>query len=136
MIKEQNRILAPPSNNKSSYSPDFGHVIKNCNNEIYKLKTTDRSYEGVRLLSNRRITSIHADIRSVVKEYHAKLGDAQARNDCVKRIAEIIPHHCGDHSLCKTIKFCTYLQTQKEHPEWTIDQLKYAVAARSELHGG
>jgi hypothetical protein len=24
------------------------------------------------------------------------------------QIQAIIPHHCGDHSICKSLKFCTY----------------------------
>ena len=84
MIKEQNKIIGPNSNSKASYSPDFGHIIKIFNNEMYKLKATDRSYKGVRLLSNTRITSIHSNIRSAIKDYHARLGDDTAKNECKK----------------------------------------------------
>jgi hypothetical protein len=99
MIKEQNKIIAPNSNSKASYSPDFGHIIKNCNNEIYKFKASDRSYEGVRLLSNKRIISIHSNIWSTFKDHHARFGDDTARNESIQQISAIIPHHCGDLSL-------------------------------------
>jgi hypothetical protein len=127
MIKEQNKIIGPTSNSKASYSPDFGHIIKNCNNEMYKLKATDRSYEGVRLLSNTRITSIHSDIRSAIKDYHARLGDDTARNECIQQISAMIPHHCGDHSL---------IQIQNEHKNWTTEQIQLAAATKSKCHGG
>jgi hypothetical protein len=48
----------------------------------------------------------------------------------------IVPHHCGDHSLCKHEQFCTYVAVKNAHPEWTVQQVKEEAAQRTHRFKG
>jgi hypothetical protein len=78
------------------------------------------------------ITSIHSNIWSAIKDYHARLGDDTARNECIQQLSGIIPHHCGDNSLCKIPNFCTYIQIQHENKDWTTEHIQLAAATKKQ----
>ena len=100
-IREQYEIIGEAAEGKAEHIPDIGHVIKDCNNELYRLRERDPSFRGVNLLENSRIRAIMADVLTAFLEYKPDIGDEQAQLKCLKRIGAVITHHCGNHSKCE-----------------------------------
>jgi hypothetical protein len=133
-MKKQNEIMGMIADGESIYVPDLGHTIKNNNNnDTYKMREQDPSFKGTNCLTNPHIKSLQSDITKAVKWYHLNVGDPVARKDCLDQLMSIVPHHCGDHSLCKHERFCTYGVVKNEsgcYDKSTRSQLKEHVASR------
>ena len=136
LIQEQAEIIGDAAIGKADHSPDIGHVIKDVNNMLYKVRSKDSSFNGRYLLSNERIKSIHTDLRRPISDYSNEIGNQVSQQQCLQQIGSIIRHHCGDHSKCTVQKYCTYLQVKTENPTWDEEQLKVECARRSNRHGG
>ena len=131
-IREQNRIIGAAADNHADHVRDKGHIIKCINNEFFDLKKKDKSFAGKDRLTNLMILRINLDVRKIVDAYEdAGIGNATHRKACLDQLDAVIPHHCGDHSLCKCENFCTHLKVRKRHPTWSKDQV--AMQAASEL---
>ncbi|KAL3802218.1 hypothetical protein HJC23_001762 [Cyclotella cryptica] len=124
LIQKQAEIIGNAAIGKADHSPDIGHVIKDVNNMLYKVRSIDSSFNGRYLLSNERIKSIHTDLHRPISDYSNDIGNEVLRQQCLQQIGSIIRHHCGDHSKCAVPKYCTYLQTKSENPTWDEEQLK------------
>ena len=61
-IKEQHDIIGDASDGLAEHFPDIDHVIKDCSNELYRIREKDPSFKGVNLLENNRIRAIMADV--------------------------------------------------------------------------
>jgi hypothetical protein len=74
---------------------------------------------------------MNSDISATIDEYSKMgVGDPAAQKACLNQLAAIVPHHCGQHHLCKNKRWCTYLKIQNLHPDW--DEHSITVAAASE----
>ena len=135
LIREQHDIIGEPADGIAEHIPDIGHVIKDCNNELYRIREKDPSFRGVNLLENNRIRAIMADVLSAFVEYNPILGDKKARKKCLKRIDAVVMHHCGDHSKCKWSDVCGYTKIKTENPSWTEAQIHAEHAKTGRFHG-
>ena len=82
-IKEQHSIIGDASAGLAKHIPDIGHVIKDCNNELYCIRERDPSFRGVNLLENNRIRAIMSDVLTAFKEYQPNIGDDRERKKCL-----------------------------------------------------
>ena len=76
------------------------------------MKETNPELRGAQLLENDRIKTMCADTSKKIRKFgddlnalDSSLPDHEAtvkklRDDAIKSVASIIPHHCGDHSNC------------------------------------
>mmetsp|Transcript_41972 Transcript_41972/g.88105 ORF Transcript_41972/g.88105 Transcript_41972/m.88105 type:complete len:460 (+) Transcript_41972:37-1416(+) len=123
-VKEQNNIIGSLADGKAEIIPDLPHTVNNNNNEFHALMEKDPTFRGRQALTNVRVKSIQADITAAVKAYHPHVGNSMERAKCLKQLGAIIKHHCGDHSRCDQVKFCTYSQVKSDHPDWTEEQIR------------
>jgi len=135
-IRTQRDIIGDSVNEVAEHCPDFSHIIKDTNNDLFKTRDNDCSLNSRYCLSNARIKSIHTDIRESIKEYNEKRGDSIAIQSCLDQLGSIICHHCGDHSKYKNENFCTYRRVKKANPNWDEDQIRQEAALQCKLHGG
>ena len=135
-IQMQRDIIGDVVNGVAEHNPDSGHVIKDTNNDLFATRGKDKSFNSTACLTNLRIKSIHTDLRDPIMEYHEKLDDVTARQNCLTQLNAIITHHCGDHSKCKFKKYCTYLQVKNANPNWPEDKVRAKTAKKCKRHGG
>ncbi len=134
-IQAQCDIIGDAANDLAEHIPDIGHVIKDCNNELYRIRDKEPSFRGINLLENSRIRAIMADVLTAFQEYTLHIGDEKARTKCLKRIRAVIPHHCGDHSKCEWDDVCGFLKIKNENPTWTLDQVLAQYAKKGRFNG-
>ena len=131
-IREQNRIIGAAADGLADHSPDRGHVMKCNNNALFKLRKEDATLRGVHALTPKRIAMMNSDISATIDDYSKTgTGDPDAQKACLDQLAAIVPHHCGQHHLCRNERWCTYLRIQKEHPDWDVHSITVAAAAES-----
>ena len=63
-IKEQHGIIVSAVDKIAEHIPDIGHVIKDYNNELYRIREKDPSFRGATLLANDWIRVIMSDVLS------------------------------------------------------------------------
>ena len=90
---------------------------------FFKLAETNKELSGVGLLEAPRIKTMCADILQAIRDYGAELKALdssspdhateleQRREHAIKRVASIIPHHCGDHGNCG--EMCKYRELER-----------------------
>lgn len=129
--------LVPEFSGKAEQFPDIGHFIKMMSGGLFKLRETNPERRGAQLLENDRIKTICADTSKKIRKFGSDLNaldsslpDHEAtvkklRDDAIKSVASIIPHHCGDHSNCGAD--CNYKIIESKY----IDQ--YSVEPQGKL---
>ena len=101
-IQDQNVIIGSAADRLAEHTPDRGHVIKCCDNQLHKTKKEDPLLRGVHALTNLRIKALNSDISDVIKDYEEHgTGDEAARRTCLEQLEAIVPHHCAIHDNCK-----------------------------------
>lgn len=135
LIKEQHSILGEPASGRAEHIPDIGHVIKDCNNELFGIREKDPSFKGVNLLQNERIRAIMGDVTSALHELKDKIEDDAAQRKCLRRIEAVVPHHCGDHSKCRWPEVCGYTRIKAENPGWSKEEVNAEYAKTSRFPG-
>lgn len=119
-IRKQSEIV-PTYQGKAQYLPDIGHFIKCISNSFYALSKKYAELKGVSLLEPSRIRCICGDISKYLREYGEDLRNVKdpdkldkSRTLTMRRIDNLIDHHCGDHSCCE-VADCKYRQTENKH---------------------
>jgi len=80
------------------------------------------------------------DIVSILKWLRKKMEDLDDSSDdvvdslledCVGRLANVVPHHCGLHEECVS-DMCGFVKLKEEHPDWSDEMLdvEYDKTAR------
>jgi hypothetical protein len=134
-IREQNHIIGAAANGLGDHLPDKGHVMKCSNNALYKLAKDDPSLRGVHALCPKQINMLNADISATLKEYsNMGVGDPVAQQACLDQLEAIVPHHSGQHHLCKDERWYTYKQVKREHQDWDASAMAVAAAQSSYCH--
>ncbi|EJK56195.1 hypothetical protein THAOC_23970, partial [Thalassiosira oceanica] len=121
-ISRQAELVGDSWKGKAQYCPDIGHFIKCISNALFTLANKNTELRGKNLLEPVRIKVLVSDILKYIREYGAdykayvstdksKLDEARAR--CLRRIENLIHHHCGDHGGCE-MGDCKYLQIEDE----------------------
>ena len=122
LISRQAEIIGPAAEGQAIYIPDSGHFIKCISNGLYELKRRDPTLGGSGLLEPTRIRAISGDIMRHLRSCHDELmlldlddeaGQAAATEGCLWHAESIVPHHCGDHTLC-SVSDCLYLQLEQK----------------------
>jgi hypothetical protein len=130
-IDAQAEIVGPAAAGAAERIPDIGHFIKTVSNGLYKAASDDPTLKGKDLLEPARIKMISSDLATHLRNYHDKsIGlagspgtttsdqneiDAKrtaARMYCLECIDSLIPHHSGNHELCK-IENCLYMKKER-----------------------
>ena len=131
-IQEQNRIIGDAADGLADHSPDRGHIMKCNNNALFKLRKEDATLRGVHALTPKRIAMMNSDISATIDDYSKMgIGDPYAQKACLNQLAAIVPHHCGQHHLCKNERWCTYLMIQNKRPDWDAHSITVAATAES-----
>jgi hypothetical protein len=119
-IQKQRDIMGPVVEGIAQQLPDFGHFIKCISNGLYTLAEKDSTLKGKSLLEPSRIRAISGDVARHIHSYHDELlllhpddetRRSEAQEHCMRRIASIVKHHCGEHSTCDSV-CCLYLQLE------------------------
>ena len=103
--------IVPEFAGVAEYFPDIGHFVKCISGAFHKLAGSCAELRGVSLLESARIKTMVADISRILRQYglqyksigstlEAKTKLDECRERTIKKIASIIPHHCGDHATC------------------------------------
>ena len=128
-IEAQAEIVGPAADGVAERIPDIGHFIKTVSNGLYKLASEDPTLKGKDLLEPSRIKMISSDLAAHLRNYHAQsiglaLSPGTSNSDeidakrtaaqmyCLECIDSLIPHHCGNHELCK-VENCLYRKTER-----------------------
>lgn len=45
-----------------------------------------------------------------------------SQTECLNRLDNIVPHHCGMHESCQS-DTCDFVKLSKDHPDWDAEQL-------------
>ena len=129
-IQAQIEILGDIVKDIAETMPDIGHSVKCMNNDWYKVGE-EKSLKGKNLLEPKRIRALCGDVISAFKWYREKFealeNPSESRidalqTDCLKRLENIVPHHCGMHGLCQS-DLCGFVKLKEEHPEWDPEKL-------------
>ena len=125
----QNEIIGEAADVLTEHSPDKVHVMKYSNNDFFKLRDEDRSFNGVNCLSNLRIKGLNSDIKKVVDDYKTNgYGNPEAMEACLGQLDAIVLHQCGNHDECKHGKWCTYLKVKTENLRWRAREIALEAA--------
>lgn len=135
LIKAQHDIMGDVTDGLAEHIPDIGHVIKDCNNELFHMREKDKSFRGANLLENKRIRAMMADVLTCFQEYKPHIGDDAERTKCLRRINAIVPHHCGKHHRCEWEEVCGYLKIKNNNPTWTETQIQEEYARTGRFGG-
>ena len=119
LMRAQNEIIGAAADNKAKQLPDRNHVLKNCTNDIYTFCGKDKTVgSGVSGLSNERIALVKSDLNKISKAYLEEgIGVPEAKKKALELVDALVPHHCGDHSLCKHPEFYTYLRVKTDNQQ-------------------
>jgi hypothetical protein len=75
---------------------------------------------------------LNLDISATLAGYSKiGVGDNVARQACLDQLDAIVPHHCGQHHLCKNERWCSYKKIEREHPHWDHSAIAIAAAQLS-----
>ena len=85
---------------------------------FFKMREKDASFGEKGVLKNGRVLSIISDAQKAITICHDHIDNGVERKKCLDKIMVIIPHHCGDHSLCKDRDLCQYSKVKVENPNW------------------
>lgn len=130
-IDEQYKIMGDVVKDTTKCFPDIGHAIKCISTDRYNVAKKDTSLKGKNLLEPKRIRAICGDIISVLKLLRQKLQDLlnpsaevldSMMDECLDRLANIVPHHCGLHENC-VADMCGFVKLKEDNPEWSDDKL-------------
>lgn len=124
-IQKQRDIVGDAANGIADRLPDKGHFLKTISNALYALPS---SLRGKDMLDGCRIKAIIGDITRHIKWCRGKLdamgqvafasdearstAQEQIYTNALAKVDSIIPHHCGDHSLCSA-EDCLFLQLRR-----------------------
>ena len=87
---------------------------------------------GVHALGSKRINMLNLDIRAILVEYSKMgVGDKIAWQTRLDQLDAIVPHHCGQHHLCKNERWYSYKKIEREHPDWDHSAITVAAAELS-----
>ena len=110
--------------------PFIGHFIKSVSNALYELAEHDTILKGAGLLEGPRIRAMSSDLARHIREFNVTLEMFRDQNPqelspndrhslnrsrdlCLKRIENIVPHHCGNHQKCDAT-YCGYLKIKRQ----------------------
>lgn len=133
-MAKQKDIVGPDAP-EAVHIPDLNHTVKNNNNGMYALTSTDPSFKAKTALNPLRIKKFQSDVTKNVKRYKPYIGDPVRRKECLDQFVAMVHHHCGNHTFCKIEEFCTYVEVKNEHPDWIPEEIEKESIRRSKRGG-
>ena len=120
LINKQAEIIGEEAEGQSQTLPCATHTGKNLNKSFYTLRKKDPSFRGIGGLENSRISAVGWDVKQCLKELKTESWDLHCEPTAAqvaateKRILNVFPHHCGDHSGCTDGERCGFIKMKLE----------------------